>query len=79
MKLTLRDRLDHFFVVTKKGYDDNVWIFILIGSGAVITKLFGISGTTAVLLAFVCFYVLGRLSLRSEKRLANKKPDAKKS
>lgn len=70
---TLIEKLDYFFLVTKKGYDDYAWVFIIIGSGAVITKLFGISGTTAVILAFICLYFLGRIGIRRDKRIAKKR------
>jgi hypothetical protein len=58
-----------FFAVTRKGYDDYYWIFVIIAGAGIITKLFGITGAGASIVGFVAFYVLGRLSIRREKKL----------
>lgn len=58
-----------FFAVTKKGYDDYYWIFVIIASASIVTKLFGLTGAGASIVAFLAFYVLGRLSISREKRL----------
>ncbi len=69
----LREKIDNFFTVAKKGYDSTYWIFVIVASAAVITKLFGVSGIVASVLAFFCFYIFGRISLRREKRIAKRK------
>jgi hypothetical protein len=74
----IRRVLDHFFATTKKGYDDTYWIFVIIAGAGIITKLFGIDGAAASILAFVFFYLFGRMSIRREKRIAREKALAKK-
>lgn len=69
---SIRDKIDHFFETAKRGYDDTYWIFMVIAAGAVITKLFGIGGFAAVVLAFVGMYILGLLTIKHEKRRSRK-------
>jgi hypothetical protein len=81
----LRHAVDVFFETTKKGYDATYWIFVIIAGASIVTKLFGIGGAAASIVAFGCFYFFGRISIAREKRraeeekeLAAKKRQAKK-
>lgn len=74
----MRKAFDVFYVTTKKGYDETYWIFVIIFGASVVTKLFGVTGLGASIIAFVCFYLLGRMSIRREKRLAEERPLDKK-
>ena len=78
MRSKFRKHLDHFFVTTKKGYDDTNWIFVIIAGAGVITKLFGVGGATASIIAFLLFYLFGRLSINREKRRAKERELEKK-
>jgi hypothetical protein len=73
MPSKIRKAVDHFLVVTKKGYDDTNWIFVIIAGAGVITKLFGVGGLAAAIIAFLLFYIFGRMSLKREKRIAMEK------
>lgn len=73
-----RKILDHFFATAKKGYDDTNWIFVIIAGAGIITKLFGIGGAAASLIAFLFFYFFGRMSIRREKRIKKEKALAKR-
>lgn len=70
--------LDHFLMVTKKGYDDTNWIFVIIAGAGVITKLFGVSGLAASIIAFFLFYIFGRMSIKRDKRIAEYRAQKKK-
>lgn len=75
----VRNAFNHFFTVTKKGYDDYYWIFVIIAGAGIVTKLFGVAGAGAAIVAFLAFYFLGRMSVRREKRIAREKAiEAKK-
>jgi hypothetical protein len=69
--------VDHFLVVTKKGYDDTNWIFVIIAGAGIITKLFGIGGLAAAVVAFLLFYIFGKLSIRRDKLRAKEKAKKK--
>ena len=70
--------LNHFFLTTKKGYDDTYWIFVIIAGAGIVTKLFGIGGLAAAIIAFIFFYLFGRMSIRRERKIAEEKKGAKK-
>lgn len=70
--------MDHFLATTKKGFDNTYWIFTIIAGAGIVTKLFGIGGAVASILAFSFFYVFGRMSIRRERRLAKEKGRARK-
>ena len=36
------------------------WIFVIIAGAGIVTKLFGIGGAAASILAFVFFYLFGK-------------------
>ncbi|MGD0729378.1 MAG: hypothetical protein ABR981_04855 [Candidatus Micrarchaeaceae archaeon] len=78
MASKLRNALDTFFITTKKGYDSYYWIFVIIAGAGIITKLFGIAGAGASIVGFLTFYILGRISIKRDKRLAKEKLLAKK-
>jgi hypothetical protein len=78
MASRFRRALDHFFITTKKGYDEYYWIFVIVAGAGVITKIFGVAGFGASVLAFLLFYMLGRAAMRREKRLARERAQAKK-
>ncbi len=78
MASKLRKILDVFYDTTKKGYTEYYWIFVIIAGAGVVTKLFGIAGAGAAVVAFLAFYFLGRISIRREKRLAKEKLQNKK-
>lgn len=78
MAAKFRKVWNHFFMVTKKGYDDTNWIFMIIAGAGIITKLFGIGGAVAAIIAFALFYLFGRMGLRREKRLAEEEENTKK-
>lgn len=78
MRSHLRRAFDSFFATTKKGYDEYYWIFVIIAGAGIVTKLFGIAGAGAAIVAFLAFYVLGRLSMRKEKRLAEERRSPRK-
>ena len=74
-KLTLV--FDHFLDTCKKGYDSTAWIFTIIAGAGIITKLFGIGGAAASIVAFLLFYIFGRMSMKREKRLAKERKRVK--
>lgn len=74
----LRHSLDIFFETAKKGYDNTYWIIVIIAGAGVITKLFGVGGAVASVIAFIFFYLAGVMSIRREKRLKKEKAKAKK-
>ena len=78
MPSKIRKVLDHFFMVTKKGYDDTNWIFVIIAGAGIITKLFGVSGLAASIIAFMLFYIFGVMSIKREKRIAKYRAERKK-
>lgn len=71
--------IDNFISTAKKGYDSTYWIFVVIASGAIFTKFFGIGGTAATIITFVFFYLFGRISIRREKIIAKEKADSAKN
>jgi hypothetical protein len=75
----VRRALDIFYMTTKKGYDDYYWIFVIVAGPGIVTKLFGIDGAAAAIIAFICFYILGRLAIRREKRFAEEKLEREKA
>ncbi len=64
----LRDKLWHFWMTAKYGYDTTYWIFVVLGSAAVLTQVFGIAGTTAVIVVFLFFYYVGTVNKRAVER-----------
>lgn len=62
-----RSRISHFLVTAKRGYDSTYWIFVLIGSAAVLNQLFGIAGAGAVLIVFLFFYWMGRIHFKLQE------------
>ena len=73
MTFRLRHAFDNFMATTKKGYDDTYWIIVIIAGAGIITKLFGIGGAAASIVAFLFFYFFGRISLKREQRLKREK------
>ncbi len=69
---------DHFFSTTKKGFDETYWIFAIIAGAGIVTKLFGVGGLVASILAFASFYLFGRLTVRREIRIAKETEEEKK-
>lgn len=57
-------------MTAKKGYDAYYWIFVIIAGAGIVTKLFGIAGAGAAIVAFFAFYFLGRIAIKRDKRLA---------
>jgi hypothetical protein len=78
MPSKIRKLLDHFFLVTKKGYDDTNWIFAIILGAGLITKFFGVGGAAASIVGFIFFYIFGRMSMKRDKRIAKEKAEKKK-
>ncbi len=78
MTSKIRRAFDVFYVTTKKGYDATYWVFVIIAGAGIITKLFGIAGAGASVLAFLFFYLFGKLSIKEEKRLARERLASKK-
>lgn len=70
--------IDNFLDTTKKGYDETYWIFVIIFGAGIVTALFGIAGTAAVLVIFIFFYFMGRISIRREKRRAEERKNEKR-
>lgn len=52
-------------MTAKYGYDTTYWIFVLVGSAAVLTQIFGMAGATAVIAIFIFFYCIGRLNKKA--------------
>lgn len=62
--------------MTKYGWDQTAWFFLMLGSSAVIGSIFGITGTIAVLATMGIFYYIGK----THKRLTEaKKPQEQPS
>lgn len=74
----LRKVWDNFFITAKRGYDSYYWIFVILAGASIVTKLFGIAGAGAAIIAFLAFYFLGRFSIKKEKLLAKEKAREKK-
>ena len=69
--------ISDFLRTTKRGYDATYWIFVLIGSAAVLNQLFGIAGAGAVIIVFLFFYYAGRIHLSiTTRRAAHENSDA---
>ncbi|MDE1825840.1 MAG: hypothetical protein KGH61_04765 [Candidatus Micrarchaeota archaeon] len=73
MASKLRGALHHFFATTKRGYDQTYWIFMIIAGASIVTKLFGIGGAGDSVIVFALFYIVGRLSISREMKIARKR------
>lgn len=73
MASKLRKAWDGFWETTKKGYEEYYWIFVIIAGAGIVTKLFGIAGVGAAIVAFLAFHFLGRIAIKKEKRRAKEK------
>ncbi len=73
-----RSRILRFFSTAKHGYDQTYWIFVLLGSGALLNQAFGIAGPIAVVIIFFFFYWMGHIHFKvEERREATKKRERK--
>jgi hypothetical protein len=62
------DKLEEFLTMARYGYDKVSWMFVVVGSAALLTQAFGVTGLTSVIIAFIAFYVIGILHKEHMKR-----------
>lgn len=73
-----RSRILRFFSTAKHGYDQTYWIFVLLGSGALLNQAFGIAGPISVVVVFFFFYWMGRIHFKIEEGRKSMKDSGKK-